>query len=146
MKCHRDGVAAAEVDDVPILEVSLVDLLVIDVRPVRRIPVDEQDLPVDRNDLCVESRYLWILQYDLTNCRLPPDANPRAAEAELFAGAGAVEDREFTQHRVRGHRPVRGHDRLDRGCLEEDRKSTRLNSSHGYLPYAVFWLQKQTIA
>src|SRR2546422_11737449 len=28
--------------------------------------------------------------------------------------------------------------------LEEDRKSTRLNSSHGYISYAVFCLKKQT--
>src|SRR2546429_3570537 len=26
---------------------------------------------------------------------------------------------------------------------ERDRKSTRLNSSHGYIPYAVFFLEKQ---
>src|SRR5687768_18022899 len=25
-----------------------------------------------------------------------------------------------------------------------DRKSTRLNSSHGYISYAVFWLKKKT--
>src|SRR2546429_5833247 len=28
------------------------------------------------------------------------------------------------------------------GVLAEDRKSTRLNSSHGYISYAVFCLQK----
>src|SRR2546429_6075758 len=28
----------------------------------------------------------------------------------------------------------------------EDRKSTRLNSSHGYISYAVFCLKKKTIA
>src|ERR1041385_5672132 len=27
---------------------------------------------------------------------------------------------------------------------DEDRKSTRLNSSHGYIPYAVFRLKKKT--
>src|SRR3989449_8155043 len=26
---------------------------------------------------------------------------------------------------------------------EGDRKSTRLNSSHGYISYAVFWLEKK---
>src|SRR3989449_6452318 len=30
----------------------------------------------------------------------------------------------------------------DAGLKEEDRKSTRLNSSHGYISYAVFCLQK----
>src|SRR2546429_6353682 len=31
-----------------------------------------------------------------------------------------------------------------REALEEDRKSTRLNSSHGYISYAVFCLKKKT--
>src|SRR3989449_7364239 len=30
-----------------------------------------------------------------------------------------------------------------RGLLEGDRKSTRLNSSHGYISYAVFCLKKK---
>src|SRR5687768_18202859 len=30
-----------------------------------------------------------------------------------------------------------------RGFLPEDRKSTRLNSSHGYISYAVFCLKKK---
>src|SRR2546429_6518490 len=29
-------------------------------------------------------------------------------------------------------------------CLVRDRKSTRLNSSHGYISYAVFCLKKKT--
>src|SRR2546422_6110642 len=39
-----------------------------------------------------------------------------------------------------GARPRRGPAR--RGCLR-DRKSTRLNSSHGYISYAVFCLKKK---
>src|SRR2546422_6973357 len=31
------------------------------------------------------------------------------------------------------------------GTLARDRKSTRLNSSHGYISYAVFCLKKKTI-
>src|SRR2546422_9122570 len=31
------------------------------------------------------------------------------------------------------------------GCLCADRKSTRLNSSHGYISYAVFCLKKKKI-
>src|SRR5687768_18346529 len=31
------------------------------------------------------------------------------------------------------------------GLLQLDRKSTRLNSSHGYISYAVFCLKKKTI-
>src|SRR5256884_6659257 len=33
----------------------------------------------------------------------------------------------------------------DDGLLELDRKSTRLNSSHGYISYAVFCLKKKNI-
>src|SRR2546422_2933365 len=32
-----------------------------------------------------------------------------------------------------------------RQMMQEDRKSTRLNSSHGYISYAVFCLQKKII-
>src|SRR2546422_1210547 len=32
---------------------------------------------------------------------------------------------------------------VNRGRNEEDRKSTRLNSSHGYISYAVFCLKKK---
>src|SRR5687768_17708392 len=31
------------------------------------------------------------------------------------------------------------------GCPQQDRKSTRLNSSHGYISYAVFCLKKKKI-
>src|SRR2546429_6229215 len=33
--------------------------------------------------------------------------------------------------------------RFVRGCRTKDRKSTRLNSSHGYISYAVFCLKKK---
>src|SRR2546429_3536083 len=39
------------------------------------------------------------------------------------------------QRRFRAH--------LDRFVLRPDRKSTRLNSSHGYISYAVFCLKKK---
>src|SRR2546429_6740213 len=35
--------------------------------------------------------------------------------------------------------------RLYLGCRRVDRKSTRLNSSHGYISYAVFCLKKKTM-
>src|SRR3989449_9221565 len=38
---------------------------------------------------------------------------------------------------------VPGHARIAQGAQEEDRKSTRLNSSHGYISYAVFCLKKK---
>src|SRR5687768_18470044 len=33
--------------------------------------------------------------------------------------------------------------KTDRSIIAEDRKSTRLNSSHGYISYAVFCLKKK---
>src|SRR2546422_7910459 len=51
--------------------------------------------------------------------------------------------------RVHEHRPRRDARRLaggpDRGGVarDRDRKSTRLNSSHGYISYAVFCLKKK---
>src|SRR2546429_2820374 len=43
--------------------------------------------------------------------------------------------------------PAKQENRIDRGCPAEDaagdRKSTRLNSSHGYISYAVFCLKKK---
>src|SRR6266536_4423935 len=47
--------------------------------------------------------------------------------------------------RHRGGRPPAAHDgRRDRG-LARDRKSTRLNSSHEWISYAVFCLKKKKI-
>src|SRR2546422_3561209 len=44
----------------------------------------------------------------------------------------------FEQPALRSHRAQRGHQ--PRGPPVRDRKSTRLNSSHGYISYAVFCL------
>src|SRR5687768_13337581 len=45
--------------------------------------------------------------------------------------------------RVGSRRDGRGIGRPHRGRGERDRKSTRLNSSHGYISYAVFCLIKK---
>src|SRR5687768_18228699 len=51
-------------------------------------------------------------------------------------------DRGDRRDRVHGlHRVRRPEDQLRR--LRRDRKSTRLNSSHGYISYAVFCLKKK---
>src|SRR5205809_1309258 len=42
-----------------------------------------------------------------------------------------------------GRRPRRGRDLRCRARAVLDRKSTRLNSSHGYISYAVFCLKKK---
>src|SRR5687768_18077927 len=59
--------------------------------------------------------------------RREPDAGPR-----LLAGA---RDRQEGP-RLRPHRP-------QAQAAGQDRKSTRLNSSHGYISYAVFCLKKK---
>src|SRR5256884_5154414 len=47
------------------------------------------------------------------------------------------------EHPRRVYKFIRGGARFGRGS--EDRKSTRLNSSHGYIPYAVFCLNKKNL-
>src|SRR2546422_7772120 len=62
------------------------------------------------------------------------DALVKAIRAAAGIGEFAVEDaEELVRYAVR------------RGLVgqEEDRKSTRLNSSHGYISYAVFCLKKK---
>src|SRR2546422_4506814 len=61
--------------------------------------------------------------------------------AGAAGGAGAAEGaaQAATAQSVRDHTPRTGAS-VDPG---EDRKSTRLNSSHGYISYAVFCLKKK---
>src|SRR2546429_5143544 len=47
-----------------------------------------------------------------------------------------------TNRVLRAHQCVRGY-RNRKQAFESDRKSTRLNSSHGYISYAVFCLKKK---
>src|SRR3712207_9448879 len=61
--------------------------------------------------------------------------DPVAVEAELVGEAREV-DRVL--QRLAAGRPLR-----DRRLVEEDRKSTRLNSSHANISYAVFCLKKK---
>src|SRR2546429_4597894 len=59
--------------------------------------------------------------------------------AHIACASGGVEDREVNLF-VGG--AELDHEIED--LIEEDRKSTRLNSSHGYISYAVFCLKKKT--
>src|SRR5687768_17782852 len=64
------------------------------------------------------------------------------------AERGRQEARRAAERRERGgraHGKVRGDQRQDRQgrAHAQDRKSTRLNSSHGYISYAVFCLKKK---
>src|SRR2546429_6358055 len=69
----------------------------------------------------------------------------------LAAAVHHLERREGEHHepvpRLPQHRALLGDHALD-GELRpaQDRKSTRLNSSHGYISYAVFCLKKKNIA
>src|SRR3712207_6983101 len=63
---------------------------------------------------------------------------------------GAVADQQrpagerHVQHLVEGGEEARGaHDGMRRRAAGEDRKSTRLNSSHANISYAVFCLKKK---
>src|SRR3989449_10879638 len=78
----------------------------------------------------------------------------------LFRSQARGHPVEPQRHRCRGDRRIRSRapaaDRTRRGGIREperpaaalragtqDRKSTRLNSSHGYISYAVFFLKKK---
>src|SRR3712207_8505067 len=66
-------------------------------------------------------------------------------EARRAAQGGAARVRDRFPHRAAGHR-VEGDARADPGVLpgrRQDRKSTRLNSSHANISYAVFCLKKK---
>src|SRR5687768_18281852 len=65
----------------------------------------------------------------------------------LPAGDGVEQDQaQFVGrlHECRRVRVVRQAHIVEAGLLDQDRKSTRLNSSHGYISYAVFCLKKKT--
>src|SRR2546422_5067921 len=62
------------------------------------------------------------------------DALPISNGSALLLRKGETHDRAATTERRDGRAP---------GLRGRDRKSTRLNSSHGYISYAVFCLKKK---
>src|SRR3712207_6863685 len=67
----------------------------------------------------------------------------RLVDAEEAGAPAVLEDQH--EHAVGGgDRQQVQHDRLDRDHDRADRKSTRLNSSHANISYAVFCLKKKT--
>src|SRR2546422_7709431 len=66
-------------------------------------------------------------------------SHPGTGREQGQTPAGAVSPRSHRPARVPARRPL---DRDDHAALG-DRKSTRLNSSHGYISYAVFCLKKK---
>src|SRR5216684_4892502 len=64
----------------------------------------------------------------------------RAAKAERKRHPGLTPDRSAIGHLRTREQPDQ---RRLSGTIGADRKSTRLNSSHGYISYAVFCLKKK---
>src|SRR2546427_6071975 len=63
----------------------------------------------------------------------------RRAERDAHGGAGDQDQ----DRRPAGRGGDRAHRGLSRGARAQDRKSTRLNSSHSQISYAVFCLKKK---
>src|SRR2546422_3524939 len=68
------------------------------------------------------------------------DALPICPAAREVAAPGAVGQRHAARHPRAAGRRGRPRPRHE---ADRDRKSTRLNSSHGYISYAVFCLKKK---
>src|SRR2546422_2739312 len=59
-----------------------------------------------------------------------------------FPGRGGRGEHHLPRHRLHGEAAL-GQNRMRVRSQRRDRKSTRLNSSHGYISYAVFCLKKK---
>src|SRR2546429_5108888 len=68
------------------------------------------------------------------------DVHPRQHNLRMMPGEGGRLGHQLGN----GARPVRPARERGRAEGAVDRKSTRLNSSHGYISYAVFCLKKKT--
>src|SRR2546422_7110519 len=72
------------------------------------------------------------------------DEHPTATSLQVFGIREQLDEQqardETTDMRPDRHPALRAG---DRGPAAQDRKSTRLNSSHGYISYAVFCLKKK---
>src|SRR2546422_2282175 len=86
------------------------------------------------NDTATTEIYTLSLHDALPISGGAPGGGPGTAAGAVSDGAGAVRRRGLLARR----------DRRDAGrSRRADRKSTRLNSSHGYISYAVFCLKKK---
>src|SRR2546429_923617 len=63
----------------------------------------------------------------------PPKAPARSAALPLWSNTTMMSTRQFKTKKLESSHPAK----------RKDRKSTRLNSSHGYISYAVFCLKKK---
>src|SRR2546429_1015481 len=76
---------------------------------------------------------------DIVNVFRAPDALPPIARETVRIGAGAL----WCQFGVINEEGAKIAENGGVTVIMEDRKSTRLNSSHGYISYAVFCLKKK---
>src|SRR2546422_7663092 len=106
-------------------------LLATSERELQRIVLDMHDGPVQ--DIFAALSQLQVLDRSLAG---DPTAQQRAGQAVRLLERALGEIRNF----IGVFRPP-GFER--RALGEIDRKSTRLNSSHGYISYAVFCLKKK---
>src|SRR2546422_6836815 len=74
-----------------------------------------------------------------SEARRPLDAGAQVAVLGVAGGRGQADELAGHEARPRGGRGDR------HGRRAQDRKSTRLNSSHGYISYAVFCLKKKKL-
>src|SRR5205085_12124328 len=79
-------------------------------------------------------------EIDILSCEVHVMQHRR--HAQINAGVGFGEATE-AMHQPFGGKVRRGADREDARTLSLDRKSTRLNSSHSQISYAVFCLKKK---
>src|SRR3712207_4674815 len=84
------------------------------------------------------AEYLTGIGVDLREVRVVPDV-----EEEIVAAVNALRDRYTYLFTTGGIGPT--HDDITADCIARalDRKSTRLNSSHANISYAVFCLKKK---
>src|SRR3712207_7066607 len=71
--------------------------------------------------------------------------SPRGGSIGLRAAVGEGSDREFALYAPGLHHLAFGVESQDDVRVAQDRKSTRLNSSHANISYAVFCLKKKTL-
>src|SRR3712207_8111435 len=85
--------------------------------------------------------YTTLFRSSSTTARWPP-SRPRSAAEDALRGLGRG-DRLGVVHRLRPAREPVQVGALDHPAGHRDRKSTRLNSSHANISYAVFCLKKK---
>src|SRR2546429_1784878 len=73
------------------------------------------------------------------------DARDAAVDRDMQIGPGALEPIDAIVIERRNLAVLARRKPVEPGLARIDRKSTRLNSSHGYISYAVFCLKKKNI-